>query len=540
MTKLLRLPGETSAAPAARYAIEPEASPWWMRRSFHLLLLALAAVPLLYPPIPPLIDLPNHMGRYAVQLGSDSSPALRQWFAFEWQLIGNLGVDLLVELLAPVLGLELAVKLIVILIPVTTTAGFLWTAREVHGRIPVTAALVVPLSYCYPFQFGFVNYCLAMALAVTGYALVLRLTRLDRPYWRAVALLVAGCVTWTAHAYGWAMLGLLWFVTVIVRNWPHGLPKAFARAIVLCLPLAVPLVPMLLWRSGNPVGVDGWFAIQGKLVWLVTILRDRWMVVDLIGAGVIYAVIASAFVWRAKFRMDPTLLVAGLTLIAVAMMLPATIFGSAFADVRLLPYAIATLLVGVAMRAEVEERFVRAAAILVLGFVLVRTALSTASFALYAQSYAQELEALDHVLPASRIAAFSEDACGSPWYDARLRHLANLAIGRNEAFVNGLFVSDGWNAMRVTFDEAAPYTGFPSSMASPADDCDWDLPTVQERIADLPPNAFDYVWLLQVPQERRPSAPALRPVWSSNGSVLYRVQTNGLADAAPNDAAGLR
>jgi hypothetical protein len=40
-----------------------------------------------------------------LQLDLDTSPALRQFYDFEWQLIGNLGVDLLVELLAPLIGL---------------------------------------------------------------------------------------------------------------------------------------------------------------------------------------------------------------------------------------------------------------------------------------------------------------------------------------------------------------------------------------------------------------------------------------------------
>ena len=48
-----------SAAPEA----PPGLRPWWETRWFVAAMVILAAVPLLYPPIPPLVDLLGHMGR---------------------------------------------------------------------------------------------------------------------------------------------------------------------------------------------------------------------------------------------------------------------------------------------------------------------------------------------------------------------------------------------------------------------------------------------------------------------------------------------
>src|SRR5919112_594789 len=55
-----------------------------------------AAIPLLYPAIPPLVDLLGHMGRYRVELDLSHSPWLSHYYGFQWAAIGNLGVDLLV------------------------------------------------------------------------------------------------------------------------------------------------------------------------------------------------------------------------------------------------------------------------------------------------------------------------------------------------------------------------------------------------------------------------------------------------------------
>ena len=87
---------------------------WWEQRWFLALVTMLVAVPLLYPPIPPLVDLFGHMGRYRVELDLDHSPWLQRYYDYHWAAIGNLGVDLLVIPLGQLIGLEPAVKLIVL------------------------------------------------------------------------------------------------------------------------------------------------------------------------------------------------------------------------------------------------------------------------------------------------------------------------------------------------------------------------------------------------------------------------------------------
>src|SRR5947209_1840329 len=90
---------------------------WWETQTAAVLLVLAAAVPLLYPPIPPLVDLIGHMGQYRVELDLNHSPFLQRYYTYHWAAIGNLGLDLLVIPLAPLMGLEAAVKLIVLLIP---------------------------------------------------------------------------------------------------------------------------------------------------------------------------------------------------------------------------------------------------------------------------------------------------------------------------------------------------------------------------------------------------------------------------------------
>lgn len=48
-------------------AMEPSPC-WWERRWFLALAILATMVPLLYSPLPPLVDLPGHVGRYRVEI----------------------------------------------------------------------------------------------------------------------------------------------------------------------------------------------------------------------------------------------------------------------------------------------------------------------------------------------------------------------------------------------------------------------------------------------------------------------------------------
>src|SRR5690348_616393 len=190
---------EASLAADARQ----EARARWESRTCIALVVLATMVPLLYPVVPPLVDLFGHMGRYRVELDLRSSSWLQQYYNYHWAAIGNLGVDLLIIPLGKLLGLEPAVKLIVITIPPLTAIGFLWVAREVHGRIPPTVLFALPFIYGFPFMFGFVNFALSVALAFLAFGLWLRLGRLDRTVLRELLFVPLSIIIFFCHTYGW-------------------------------------------------------------------------------------------------------------------------------------------------------------------------------------------------------------------------------------------------------------------------------------------------------------------------------------------------
>ena len=255
---------------------------WWQTRWFVLAATLLACLPLLYPPFPPLTDAAEHAGRYRIILDHGTGP-LARWYTVHWRLVGNMGVDVLVAMIGPLIGLEPAVKLIAMLSAALTALGCLAISRAVHGRVSPFALFALPLAYNFTFHAGFLNFSLAMPLALNALALWLWMTPGLR---RAGVFVPIATLIWATHVVGWAVLAL----TAFAAEWARV--RNPIRAALACWPLAAPLPLMLLWRAGATGPTTGFFAIESKLIALLMTFRDTWSVVDLPTFAIVLAVIA--------------------------------------------------------------------------------------------------------------------------------------------------------------------------------------------------------------------------------------------------------
>ncbi|MGP7796310.1 hypothetical protein [Sphingomonas sp. CLY1604] len=504
---------------------------WWQTRWFVVAVVIATMIPLLWPDIPPLVDLPGHMGRYRVQLDGAAYPWLADWYDFRWQMIGNLGVDLLIEPLAPIFGLELAVKLIVMAIPALIVSGLLWIAREVHGRIPATALFALPLAYSYPFQFGFVNFALSMALALNLFALWLRMGRLGSVRLRAVLFVPLSCALWICHTFGWGVLGILAFSAEMIRQ--HDLRKdrksghwleSWVRAGIGCLPLALPFAMMVLWRSGDHVtgNTMDWFNWRAKVGWVIMVLRDRWMAFDLASVTVLFVILLKG-VRDDRVEYSRNLLLSALFLTAIYLLLPRIVFGSAYADMRLAPFALAIALIALRPKRGLSFRGASTLAALGLAFFGVRLAATTVSYWQFDRDYDRALTALDHVPRGARLLTMVGRTCQDAWLYSRLEHAAGLALERRIAYANDQWSMAGGQLLTVRYTPAGRFAHDPSQLVTDRR-CrgEWWRP-LRVSLAYLPRQAFDYVLLINPPPVGAEFLTGLTPIWRSGDDVLYRI-----------------
>ncbi len=499
---------------------------WWNDRRVLIAVSLAMAIPLIWPTIPPLVDLPGHMGRYVVQLDGGASPLLREWFGFKWALIGNLGVDLLVEVFGPVFGIEPTVKAIVMVIPVLTAGGLLWIAREVHGSVPPTAFLALPLAYAHPFHFGFINFALAMALALVAFALWLRLARKGHFRLRAVLFVPIGLLLWVCHTFGWAALGAMAFSAEAVRQHDRtgGWFRPFVNAAIQCLSLFPPVLLMIAWRTGGVSGETGdWFNWSAKAVWLEMILRDRWQWFDL--ASLLFLIGALLYANRStKLEFSRHLGATALLLAAVFILLPRIVFGSAYADMRLAPFMLAIALIAIRPKPGISVAALAPIALIALAFVTVRTGATTASFVLHHQRHSAALAALDRLPRNARLVSFVGRGCGLPWHTNRMEHLPALALVRRGAYTNDQWNMAGAQLMTIRKRDAKGFAHDPSQIVS-KDRCFGEIwRTGSQALDRFPRGTFDYVWLIDPPAGTRVPAD-LVAVWTNGEDALYRIAT---------------
>ncbi len=499
-------------------------SSWWETRWFAAAAILFALVPLLLPSVPPLTDLAGHIGRYRVMLGTDAD-ILSQWYRYDWRFVGNLGVDLVVAGLGPLIGLEPAVKAAVMLIVALTVGGILWISREAHGRVQPWALLALPLAYNYAFQFGFVNHCLAMALALNAFALWLRLGRLGRLRLRAAAFVPIAVLVWLAHVVGWGALCLMVFGAELARardgdRWP----VAILRAGFACVPLALPLVFLILWRSNEGHSLtERFFNFRFKAGWLAMVLRDRWPEFDMASAALLGILLYRA-VRSARASHSRALTFACLLLLLAFVLLPFMLFMSAYADMRLAPYIVMLALLALRAGEKMGSREKALLALIGLAFFGVRIAGNTASLWLNGDNWERHLAALDHVPRGARLVSFVGDTCGQSWTHRRTSHLPGFAIARRAAFGNDQWRLGGSTPLGILVPDLLDYDADPSQMVLPS----WckmepDYLPIANALAALPRDRFDYVWLIDPPAVDPRLVAGMTPVWRNDSDVLYRI-----------------
>ena len=493
-----------------------------------VILTIVAAIPLYWPALPPLTDLMGHIGRYSVQLDLASDPQLQRFYSFKWAMIPNLGVDLLIGPVAALFGIETGVKLIVIAIVMATVAGFLAVGRAAQGRTAVASYFALPLTYGFPFHFGFVNYCLSMALAFLAFAWWLRLGRQGRIGYRAALFVPLAVIVWITHVSGWGALGLFALAGEYTRLRERG--ESRTRSVVLgvvhCLPLVLPAFLMIVSREGAQGDTIHFFEWATKYQWVVRALSDRWELFDICSVGLILALPIAAIVLPV-LRLDRTLGLAAFLLFIAFLCIPRVLIGSAYADMRLVPSILAMALLAIEVKPFASPRIGRVLIVSGLLFFMVRTAATTVSFLDYDRLMRSELAAVDHIPRGARVIALTGRTCRASWMQERRTHLSSLALARKHVYINDQFIMAGAQLLGVHYPAAGRFYKDPSQMAV-ADNCvrqDWSR--LADAVRDFPRDAFDYLWVINPPKSDTVNYAGLEPVWRWRTSVLFRIPKTG-------------
>jgi len=543
------------SAPAATQArilsdSEPTSQPAVRFRAGQIAILfialaAIASIPILLYPWPPLSDYINHLARMHVIATIGSDPNLALFYQIEWQVIPNLMMDLIVPILQRVMNVYLAGQAYTIMTFVLILSGTLALNRQLYRHWSVLPLIAFPLLYNNVFLVGTMNYLFGIGLALWALTSWVALRE------RAVALRLAVstlfvlalffCHLFAVGVYG---LGLLAFELqrLLALRWrgplavdgpaKPGLPP-WLDFIVSGLPF-LPVVPLLLMSPTWTLRWDFTWELSGKVNGLLFVIE----VYSRSATFFLATIVAIAAVFAARHRalqFHPfgwmLLAVGGITYLA----LPRVLFDTYMADQRL-PIALAFMIIACA-HLDLRDEFVRRGFATVLVLLLAVRAFEVQGvWREISRGTASFRDSVRHIERGSKVlVAYADPDNGDNARDLWLTHAACLAIIERSALVTTAFTVLGKQVMHVRRDyrdRVDTEDGTPPSirqLLSHTELTDWD---------DDPPywsrwtTDYDYLYILFTDRDyANPDPTRLTPLFAGHRFVLYHIDGAQLARA---------
>lgn len=497
------------------------------------------AVPFFLVEVPPVLDYPNHLGRYFV-LAHPDDPFLSQIYKPHWRLLPNLGMDVLGAGLLQLTSVHVGGRILLALSLFAPVIGVIVYSRVAFRRFsywPLASGLI---AYNGIFFLGFMNFLLSLGLAFIGAAYWMVQRR--RGDWSTPLVgAVAAALIYFCHIFGVILFAILITAQEMSRLLAarrSGTLTVIATAKAFGL-LAFVVVPTILLYLVGPL--SGGAAAPGA--WLGD--RKFWTAftpfmttnVDLTLWTGLAVVSLIALCWR-NATLAPGSLLAMLALAVLFIAAPTSIKGGSFVDVRM-PLMMAMLLF-----AGVQPRFNAAEAVVagwaVAALIIVRTGYVSATRIEHRRDLADLHTAIAPMPPLSRVLlARGISGVKSQPGEVSSRVLpgmyrldghwpALIAIERR-AFWPLMFADSNQQPLEIK----SPYDRLAQPLAEPVVWSNLNLDRYPDSlVADahyLPDwrHHFDYVLLIDpppvliVPHD-------LTPVVNTGFAVLYKIQTSPL------------
>ncbi|HSJ41976.1 MAG TPA: hypothetical protein VK955_13110 [Xanthobacteraceae bacterium] len=506
--------------------------------ALFVVLAAIASVPVLLYPWPPLGDYINHLSRMHVIATIRSDPDLARFYQVEWQVIPNLMMDLIVPVLQRVMNVYLAGQTYTIMCFVVILSGTMALNRQLYGRWSVLPLIAFPLLYNSVFLVGTMNYLFGIGLSLWALAAWAALRE------RAMALRLAVSTLFVlalffCHLFsvGVYALGLFAFelqrlrtlrgrqpLSFLLARRTDGRPSALLDFVACGLPF-LPVVPLMLMSPTWTLRWDFNWELNGKLSGLIFVIE----VYSRSATFFLAAIVAAAAAWSIRHRalqFHPfgwvLLVVGGVTY----FVMPRVMFDTYMADQRL-PIALAFMIIACA-HLDLRDDFVRRGFATVLVLMLAVRAFEVQSVwhevSRGTTAFRDSVRQIDR--GSKVLVAYADADNGDNARELWLMHAACLAIIERSALVTTAFTVLGKQVMHVRRnyrDRVDTEDGTPPSVKQLLQ------PTIQTD-DDEPPywsnwNAdFDYLYVLFTGAEYPNPDPArLTPVYAGNRFMLYKI-----------------
>ncbi|PZQ53175.1 MAG: hypothetical protein DI570_24310 [Phenylobacterium zucineum] len=462
----------------------------------------------------------------------------------DWARAGlNIGGDILAAGLGPVMGADVAPRIVYALSVLLPVVGVMALNRALFGggHWWLIAPLVV--AWQRTALAGFMNFQLGLGLALLAASAEPAMT--SRPLWlKLVARAVAGCVILLFHPFAALMYaGLVFgFSAGPDLAWlrdARALRSRTVAAVLAVLAVAAPCA-VIIALAPNPVPPSdtlmswGRMDLIGRYNVITTGFQSYVPSFDLL-TMVALAGIVSVAAWQRRLQVHAGLLLLGLGFLLVSPLVPAHIGGAGWVDRRLPVMAVLVLVAAVRPNLEVSAPTLRVLAGLLLSIALLRTGEVATAWAGTARDLGSIRTAVAYMPVGARLVTVADDPAdrsdapfgrylrGHPMY----WNYPSLAVRWRHAFVPNLFTQSGQQPLRVaaSIDPISVPFGAPPGVAALARPSAKDPQYMRHWRS-----CFDYVLVLNA--DVAPAAAASVPV-----RELQLVRDEGFAELYRNPRA---
>jgi hypothetical protein len=498
-------------AAASQVNLLDRAGTWWVGLG---LMLGCLLVPLILTEVPPLTDYPNHLARcYLLAFGS-SDPALRQMFSAHWQIIPNIGVDLILPKLMHVFSPLLAGRIMLAFCLLVPTTGAIALSRAYFRRRSLWQIATGFAAFNALFLMGFMNFELAIGMAMWGAAAWIRY-REQNPVAAVTSALILAPLVFFFHLFGFCFYALLigsyeFFVVSqrTLRTWPD---VGYAAKRVGALGIAM-VIPALLYIASPLERVNfspAWVSLPKKLYLAFDSVLEYSSLFDLLIAASLLALLIFC-VMNGRARISKAALICSTALLCVYLVTPVSFKGVYFVDTRLPVMMGFLVFAGFMPRSfNARERSLAVAFFVIL--FIARVSLITNVWMQSQRDLADLRQTITSVTPGSRVLAADVQYRDNPdWYlnmpaSRRLPevaptywHLASFVLLDRHAFWPNIFAEESQQPIAII----APYRELEAVRSPPLNYLDLTMSRLPDQELEHFPyladwrEKFDFVLLL--------------------------------------------
>ena len=328
--------GQNPSANFSRENLLDRASTWWVGLG---LMLGCLLIPLILTEVPPLTDYPNHLARcYLLAFGS-SDPALRPMFSAHWQIIPNIGVDLILPKLMHVLPPLVAGRVMLAFCLLIPTTGAIALSRAYFRRRSLWQIATGFAAFNLLFLMGFMNFELAIGIAMWGAAAWIRY-REQNVAAAVVSAIILAPIVFFFHLFGFCFYALLVgsyeFFVLFERGLRTWTDVKYAARRALAFGLAM-VIPALLYSASPLERVSfspAWVSLPRKLFLAFDSIMEYSSLFDLLIAASLVAFLFFCAM-NGRARISKAALICCTALLCIYLVTPVSFKGVYFVDTRL-------------------------------------------------------------------------------------------------------------------------------------------------------------------------------------------------------------